>query len=53
MNYSIDINIQEFFFVLTGDTNELLRNKRLLISLKRLNYSINVSSLVDITNLLI
>ena len=39
MNYSIDINILDRVFVLKGDTDELLQDKRLLISLKRLNYS--------------
>lgn len=45
MNYSIDINIVDNFFVINGDIEELLQNKRLLISLKRLNYSSNDSDL--------
>ena len=45
MDYSIDINIVDNFFVVNGDTKELLQNKRLLISLKRLNYSSDDSSL--------
>lgn len=39
MDYSIDINIVDNFFVVKGDAEKLLENKRLLISLKRLNYS--------------
>jgi len=39
MNYSIDINIVDNFYVINGNSEELLKNKRLLISLKRLNYS--------------
>jgi SNF2 family DNA or RNA helicase len=45
MDYSIDINIVDNFFVVNGDTKELLQNKRLLISLKRLNYSSDDTSL--------
>jgi SNF2 family DNA or RNA helicase len=45
MNYSIDINIIDNFFVVNGDAKELLQNKRLLISLKRLNYSSDNSNL--------
>jgi len=46
MNYSIDINIVDNFFVIDGNTEELLQNKRLLISLKRLNYSIHNINLI-------
>lgn len=45
MSYSIDINIIDNFFVIIGDIDKLLQNKRLLMSLKRLNYSVNDSSL--------
>ena len=52
MSYSIDINIVDDFFIINGDTESLLQNKRLLISLKRLNYFIeknsNIPSFEDI-----
>ena len=38
MSYSIDVNIVDNLFIINGDTESLLQNKRLLISLKRLNY---------------
>jgi len=40
MSYSIDVNIIDNLFIINGDTESLLQNKRLLISLKRLNYFI-------------
>ena len=42
MNVTIDIkkNISEPHYILNGRYNELLKNKRLLLSLKRLNYFI-------------
>lgn len=40
MNYTIDVNIVDSFFFVNGDIDELLQNKRLLISLKRLGYFI-------------
>lgn len=44
MSYSIDINIEDNFFIINGDTESLLQNKRLFISLKRLNYFIEKNS---------
>lgn len=44
MSYSIDVNIVDNLFIINGDTESLLRNKRLLISLKRLNYFIETNS---------
>lgn len=44
MIYSIDVNIVDSFFIINGDTESLLQNKRLLISLKRLNYFIESNS---------
>ncbi|MFT6204829.1 MAG: SNF2 family DNA or RNA helicase [Spirosomataceae bacterium] len=44
MSYSIDVNIVDNFFIINGDTASLLQNKRLLISLKRLNYFIEEST---------
>lgn len=40
MSYSIDVNIADNCYVIKGDAEELIQNKRLLISFKRLNYSI-------------
>ncbi len=45
MNYSIDINVVDNFYVINGDTEELLQTKRLLISLKRLDYTSDDSCL--------
>ena len=44
MSYSIDVNIIDNLFIINGDTESLLQNKRLLISLKRLNYFIESNS---------
>jgi len=44
MSYSIDVNILDNFYIINGDTESLLQNKRLLISLKRLNYFIESNS---------
>jgi len=44
MSYSIDVNIVDNLFSINGDTESLLQNKRLLISLKRLNYFIESNS---------
>jgi len=44
MSYSIDVNIVDNLFIINGDTESLLQNKRLLISLKRLNYFIESDS---------
>lgn len=44
MSYSIDINIENDFFIVDGDIESLLQNKRLLISLKRLNFFIEKNS---------
>lgn len=44
MSYSIDVNIVDNFFIINGDTESLLQNKRLLISLKRLNYFVEKNS---------
>lgn len=44
MSYSIDVNIVDNLFIINGDTESLLQNKRLLISLKRLNYFIESNS---------
>lgn len=44
MCYSIDVNIVDNLFSINGDTESLLQNKRLLISLKRLNYFIESNS---------
>lgn len=44
MNYSIDVNIVDNLFIINGDTESLLQNKRLLISFKRLNYFIESNS---------
>jgi SNF2 family DNA or RNA helicase len=46
MNFSIDINIVDNFFIINGDTEELLKNKRLLISFKRLNYSVEEDNII-------
>ncbi len=46
MSYSIDINIVDDFFIVNGDTDELLQNKRLLISLKRLGYFIENNNII-------
>ena len=46
MGYSIDVNVVDKFFIINGDTESLLQNKRLLISLKRLNYIIESNSLL-------
>jgi SNF2 family DNA or RNA helicase len=44
MNYSIDVDTVDYLFIINGDTESLLQNKRLLISLKRLNYYIESNS---------
>ena len=44
MSYSIDVNVVDNLFIINGDTESLLKNKRLLISLKRLNYFIESNS---------
>lgn len=46
MSYSIDVNIVDNLFIINGDTESLLQNKRLLISLKRLNYFIESNSVI-------
>ena len=46
MGYSIDVNVVDKFFIINGDTESLLQNNRLLISLKRLNYIIESNSLL-------
>lgn len=46
MGYSIDVNIVDNLFIINGDTELLLQNKRLLISLKRLNYFIESNSVL-------
>lgn len=45
MSYSIDISIEDNLFIINGDTESLLQNKRLLISLKRLNYFFESNSI--------
>ena len=40
MNYLIDVNTEDKLFIIDGETNEFLMNKGLLMSLKRLNYSL-------------
>jgi len=40
MSYKIDIEVQNSLFTIDGETGLLLHNKRLLISLKRLNYKV-------------
>jgi len=44
MSYSIDVDILKNFYIIKGDIVSLLQNKRLLISLKRLNYSLKLTS---------
>lgn len=46
MCYSIDVNVVDNFFIINGDTESLLQNKRLLISLKRLNYFLESNSVL-------
>lgn len=46
MSYFIDVNIRDNRFIITGDTEELLQNKRLLISLKRLSYYVENESVI-------
>ena len=46
MNYSIDINIADNYFVINGGSEELIQNKRLLISLKRLCYSVEKNDVI-------
>lgn len=46
MIYSIDINIVDDYFIVNGSTEELLQNKRLLISLKRLSYFVENNSII-------
>lgn len=46
MSYSIDVNTVDEFFVVNGDTEKLVQNKRLLISLKRLNYYIERNDII-------
>lgn len=45
MRYSIDVNTAEHFFIINGDTQTLLQNKWLVISLKRLGYVIDADSI--------
>src|SRR5690554_6085835 len=45
MKYSLDVNIADNYFIIKGKTEELLRNKRLLISFKRLNYLVESNSI--------
>lgn len=40
--YSIDVNSVENLFIIIGDSNALISNKRFLISLKRLNYFVEL-----------
>lgn len=40
MNYEVDVDVQNNFFLIKGEMELLLHNKRLLISLKRLNYKV-------------
>ena len=40
MNYLIDVNTEDKLFIIDGETNEFFMNKGLLMSLKRLNYSL-------------
>jgi len=44
MIYSIDINTVDNFFIINWDLDELLQNKRLLLSFKRLSYFIQSNS---------
>ena len=46
MSCSIDINIVDNFFIINGDTEELLQNKRLLISFKRLGYYVENNAII-------
>lgn len=46
MNYSIDVNIVDNLYLLKGDTEVLIQNKRLLVSFRRLNYTIDNSDLI-------
>lgn len=43
--FEIDIDLSEEFFVLIGNINLLTRNKRMMLTLKRLNHSIDVDSI--------
>lgn len=47
MNKNITINIQDDYLLLSGDLNALLENRRLLFSLKRLDFR-NVESIIHI-----
>ncbi|MDP2161036.1 MAG: DEAD/DEAH box helicase [Flavobacterium sp.] len=40
MSYEVDVDVQNSLFLIKGETELLLHNKRLLISLKRLNYKV-------------
>lgn len=46
MSYLIDVNVIDNLFVINGDTETLIQNKRLIISLKRLNYYIDCNALI-------
>lgn len=44
MSYSIDVDTVDYLFIINGDTESLLQNKRFLVSLKRLNYYVESNS---------
>lgn len=46
MFYFVDVNSNDNQFSINGDLEELLDNKRLLISLKRLNYSVQNKNII-------
>lgn len=46
MSYLLDVNIADNLFILSGETEALIQNKRLLISLKRLNYFVQNSTII-------
>lgn len=46
MYYFVDINSTDNQFYINGDSLELLENKRLLISLKRLSYSVQNNTII-------
>lgn len=45
MNFYIDINIEKSLFVISGEIEALIKNKRFLISLKRLGFFIEKDSI--------
>ena len=49
MNFYIDINIEKSLFVISGEIEALIKNKRFLISLKRLGFFIEID-FIYITN---